>query len=90
MRCHHSVRGISHEASYYRASSGVEVDLVLEGSFGLIAIEIKHHSSVARRELRPLRDFVTEHQARLGIVINNDTEIRQYDDKLIGIPFQQL
>ena len=82
--------GVGHEAYYYRTSGGAEVDLVLEGAFGLVAIEIKHHSSVTRRELRPLRDFVAEQKARLGIVINNDTVIRRYDDHLIGIPFQML
>ena len=85
-----NAKGVGHEAYYYRTSGGAEVDLVLEGAFGLIAIEIKHRSSMTRRELRPLRDFVAEHKARLGIVINNDTVIRRYDDDLIGIPFQML
>lgn len=85
-----NARGISHESSYYRTTGGAEVDLVLDGPFGLIAVEIKHHSSIARRELRPLRDFVAEYEVHLGIVINNDTEIRQYDDRLLGVPFQHL
>ena len=66
------------------------MDLIVEGSFGRVAIEIKHGSSVDSRQLRPLRDFVSGHQARLGIVINNDTVPRQYDDHLIGLPFTHL
>ena len=60
------------------------MDLVLEGDFGRVAVEIKHTSVVQ------LRDFVTEQKARLGIVINNDVVARQHDDRLIGLPFSWL
>jgi len=82
--------GAAHDYSYYRTGAGAEVDLIVEGSFGRVAIEIKHGSSVDSRQLRPLRDFVTGHQARLGVVVNNDTVPRQYDDNLIGLPFTHL
>ena len=82
--------GIPHEYSYYRTGGGAEVDLVLDGPFGLVAVEIKHTSTVPARDLRGLRDFVTAHRARLGVVINNDIAARAYDDKLIGLPFTQL
>ena len=78
------------EASYYRTSGGAEVDLVTEGNFGGVAFEIKHASVVRARDLRGLRDLVSEHQLRVGIVVNNDAVPRQYDDHLIGIPFAWL
>jgi len=55
-----------------------------------VAFEIKHASVVSARDLRGLRDFVSEQRLRLGIVINNDAVPRQYDDHLIGIPFAWL
>ena len=82
--------GIPHEYSYYRTGAGAEVDLVLDGPFGLVAVEIKYTSTVPARDLRGLRDFVSTHQARLGVVINNDTAPRLYDERLIGLPFTQL
>jgi len=82
--------GVAHDYSYYRTAAGAEVDLILEGSFGRVAIEIRHTSSVDARDLRGLRDFVTGQKARLGVVINNDTTARQYDDRLIGLPFTWL
>ena len=85
-----SALGVAHEYSYYRTSAGAEVDLVVEGVFGRVAVEIKHASTVGSRELRELRDFVTEHKARLGVVINNDLAPRQYEDKLIGLPLTYL
>jgi threonine/homoserine efflux transporter RhtA len=66
------------------------VDLVLEGHFGRVAVEIKHTSSVNLRDLRGLRDFVAVHKARLGMVINNDVSARCYEDDLIGLPFALL
>ncbi len=82
--------GTGFEYSFYRTSGGAEVDLVLEGGFGRVAVEIKHTSAVHARDLRGLRDFVTEQKARLGVVINNDTRPRLYDDKLIGLPMSHL
>ena len=82
--------GVASEASYYRTGAGAEVDLVLEGHFGRVAVEIRHTSVVGPRDVRGLRDFVNEQKARLGVVINNDTVARRYDDRLIGLPFTWL
>ena len=85
-----SALGVAHEYSYYRTGAGAEVDLVLEGDFGRVAVEIKHTSAVGGRDLRALRDFVDEHKTRLGVVINNDVVPRRYEDNLIGVPFTHL
>ena len=82
--------GISHEYSYYRTGAGAEVDLVVEGSFGSVAVEIKHTSVLTARDLRSVRDFVAEHQARLGVVVNTDVTVRHYDENVIGLPFTHL
>lgn len=66
------------------------MDLVLSGKFGLVAVEVKHTSVVSGRDLGGLRDFVTEHKARLGLVINDDTLPRRYEERLIGLPFGWL
>ena len=82
--------GLAHRAFYYRTAAGAEVDLVLEGDFGLVPFEIKLSSTVTRHELRPLRDFVAEHKCRMGVVVNNGDRILQYDDKIVGLPFLLL
>lgn len=69
---------------------GAEVDLVLEGSFGRIAVEIKHTSTIGGRDLRGLRDYVAAHKARLGVVVNNDVTPRLYEDRIVGVPFTFL
>ena len=82
--------GAAGDATHYRTGGGAEVDLVLEGDFGRLAVEIKHASTVNARDLRGLRDFVKDHKARLGIVINHDVAARLYDADLIGLPFPWL
>jgi len=82
--------GVAHEYSYYRTGAGAEVDLVLEGDFGRVAVEIKHSSVVDPRDLRGLRDFVNEHKARLGLVVTNDSAARLFEPNLVGLPFNWL
>jgi predicted AAA+ superfamily ATPase len=82
--------GAAHECSYYRTGAGAEVDLVLDAAFGRIAVQIKHSSAVGGHDLRVLRDFVAAHQARLGLVINNDVTPRLYEANVVGVPFAFL
>ena len=63
---------------------------MLEGPFGLLAVEIKYSQSVSGRDLKNLSEFVKEHKARWGLVLNNDEAARQYDTNLIGIPVAAL
>jgi predicted AAA+ superfamily ATPase len=75
---------------YYRSGGGAEIDLLLEGDFGLIPFEIKYAQKVSSRQLRGLKDFIEERKCRLGVVINNDEYPRLYDEKIISIPFSCL
>lgn len=49
-----------------------------------------YSSTIAPRDLRSLSEFVLEQEARVGIVIHNDTVPRQYEEKIIGVPFTHL
>lgn len=79
--------GLSYDYYHYRTGGGAEVDLILEGEFGLIPIEIKYSQRVTSRELRGIKEFIKQHKCRYGLVINNDEKISQYDNNLLGIPF---
>ena len=85
-----SALGVSFEPFFYRTAGGAEVDCVLEGNFGLVPVEVKYGSAVDRRELRPLRDFMSEHGCRLGVVVNNDTVPRLLEERVLGVPFSWL
>ncbi len=79
--------GVHYDYYHYRTGAGAEIDLILEGEFGLLPIEIKYSQKINQRNLRALKDFIEEHNCNYGIVINNDEQVRRYDDKIIGIPF---
>jgi len=82
--------GIGYDYYFYRTAAGAEVDLIIEGDFGLIPIEIKYTQTIDSRRLRSLRNFVDERGCRLGIVINNDRTPQRYDEKIVGIPFSNI
>jgi predicted AAA+ superfamily ATPase len=82
--------GTGYDYYYYRTSGGAEIDLVLEGDFGLIPIEIKYTQSVSKKHLRGIKDFIKERNCPYGIVINNDEHTCWYDEHLAGIPFACL
>ncbi|MBM3264983.1 MAG: ATP-binding protein [candidate division Zixibacteria bacterium] len=85
-----NTRGIGHASFFYRTAAGAEVDLILDGAFGLIPFEIKYNQTVSLRSLRPIREFMAEHGSRIGFVISNDDRVRLFDEKLVGVPFAAL
>jgi predicted AAA+ superfamily ATPase len=85
-----SGRGIAFDASHYRTAAGGEVDLVLEGDFGLIPIEIKHTQAVRMQELQALDHFMADRKCDVGLVINNDERPRLYTERILGVPFAFL
>ncbi len=76
--------------SYYRTRNGAEIDLILEGSFGLVPIEIKFGTSTRLKQLTALTRFVQEQQLPFGIVINQSSEVRMLSDQIIQIPASAL
>lgn len=72
--------------SYYRTRNGAEIDLIVEGSFGLIPIEIKFGLSTQLKQITALSKFVQEHQLPFGVVINQSSEVRMLSDSIIQIP----
>ena len=71
---------------YYRTRNGLEIDLLLEGSFGLLPIEIKLSASVNNRRLMGLKQFIKEYDLPFGIVINDSQRVQMLSDKIIQIP----
>jgi predicted AAA+ superfamily ATPase len=82
--------GVGYDAYHYRTSSGGEVDLVLEGTFGLLPIEIKFASDVDAGDLRALREFIEEKKCDFGLVIHQGERVRRYSDKILGVPVSCL
>jgi uncharacterized protein len=78
------------DAYHYRTGAGAEVDLVLEGTFGIVPFEMKFGQRVDARDLRPIRDFMHEFGCPIGFVIHAGEEPRRLDQNIIGMPFSHL
>lgn len=76
--------------SYYRTRNGAEIDVILEGSFGLLPIEIKHGANVNMRQLISLENFIAEHKLPFGILLNQSEEIRWLRPTIVQIPIGWL
>lgn len=83
-------RGISHSSFYYRTSAGAEVDLILEGKFGTIPIEIKYHQNTTLKKLIAIRNLIKERNLPFGLVIDNGERVRQLEERLFAVPFSCL
>ncbi len=78
--------GTQFEYYHYRTGAGAEIDLILEGEFGLLPIEIKFAQRITNKSLRPLRDFIQAYSCAYGLIIHNHEAVRLYSDNIIGIP----
>ena len=74
------------EFNYYRTIDKSEVDLVVDGSFGSIPIEIKLNSTVSQSGLRPLKKFLAETRTNYAILINRGRKIELLTENIIQIP----
>jgi uncharacterized protein len=72
--------------SYYRTRNGAEVDLILEGSFGILPVEVKFGMDTRLSKLSSLKRFLDQENLPLGLVINNGDEVRAISDKIIQVP----
>lgn len=72
--------------SYYRTIDKSEVDLVIEGDFGVIPLEVKLSSVVKPISLRGMENFLADTGAPYGILINRSKRVELLSDRIIQIP----
>jgi predicted AAA+ superfamily ATPase len=71
---------------YFRTKNGAEIDMILEGSFGTLPIEIKIGSTIKSRHLQPLKNFIAKNDLPLGILINNSNKVQLIADGILQLP----
>ena len=72
--------------NFYRTRDKAEIDLIIDGPFGCIPIEIKLGTKLTQRMLGPLKSFLKETGAKFGILVNNSEKIEIVADNIIQIP----
>jgi len=76
--------------TYYRTIDKSEIDLIIEGNFGVIPVEIKLGSVVKSQSLRALEIFISDTHAKYGILINRGKRTERLSDKIIQIPINYI
>ena len=79
-----------HKEYFYRTHHQAEVDLILEGRFGLIPIEIKSGTYTKKDQIRSLKNFVEEQESKFGILINNGDEVIKLTENIYQIPAKYI
>ena len=72
--------------SYYRTIDKSEIDLIIDGPFGIVPVEIKLGSSTPKKNLWGLENLIQDLNLKYGLVVNNAQKIELLTDKIIQIP----
>jgi len=72
--------------SHFRTKAGGEIDLIVEGSFGCLPIEVKYGSHTPRAELRAMQNFLQIHQLPLGVVVNQSPRPSRVTENIVQVP----
>ncbi len=90
--CEEIVKGIQATGAvnwnyyYFRTKNGAEIDVILDGPFGILPIEIKFGSQIQSRRLQALKSFVHANNLPLGLVVNNSDEVQLVADRILQLP----
>jgi len=76
---------LAYDLSYWRTPTGQEVDFVLYGERGLIAIEVKRSSRPHMQDLRGLKAFLRDYPAARPFVLYRGRE-RLFTDGITWLP----
>lgn len=71
---------------YFRTRGGAEIDIIIDGPFGVLPIEIKYGSTVKRSSLKSLISFVKDNNLPMGMVINQCDQVEWLTPEIVQIP----
>ena len=78
------------DAFYYRTRSSAEVDMILEGPFGTLPIEIKYGVKTAADKLKHLEKFIENNHLPFGLIINQSKEAYWLSKTVFQLPATYL
>jgi predicted AAA+ superfamily ATPase len=80
LRAINEYKELGYKLYYWRTKTGLEVDFVLYGKNGLIAIEVKRKRNLAKKDLRGLREFKKDYPEAECYVFCNVKNKEYHDD----------
>lgn len=81
-----SSRLIAVKPYFYKTHNQAEIDLVLEGEFGVLPIDIKLGLKTEPGKIRALSAFVRDFNCKFGLVFNLSDKVAKINEKVIQIP----
>jgi NADH/NAD ratio-sensing transcriptional regulator Rex len=60
--------------------------MIIEGPFGTLPIEIKMGSTIKKRHLPPLKNFMDKNNIPLGLLISNADNVQVVADTIVQVP----
>lgn len=88
LTAHASYSGFFYPLSYWRTTSGFEVDFILGN--GDVAVEVKSASQIQDRHLKGIRAFKEEFDVAHYLVVSQDASPRQTADGILILPWQDF
>ena len=78
---------LGYDLYYWRTASQLEVDFILYGQRGLIAIEVKRSSTLRKRDFRGLRAFCRDYPMAKAYLLYGGRH-RRFEDDVAVVPIQ--
>jgi uncharacterized protein len=72
--------------NYFRTRGGAEIDLIINGPFGVLPIEVKYGSTVKRSSLKSLIAFVKDNKLPMGMIINQSEQVEWITPEIVQVP----
>jgi len=88
LRAVNDCREFGYELSFWRTKHGLEIDFILYGSRGLLAIEVKRSAVVHSTDLRALKEFKKDYPAAKCFLFYGGP-MAQYLEDITVVPVQQ-
>jgi uncharacterized protein len=80
--------GLGLKIHYWRTTAGNEVDFVLYGNEGLLALEIKRSRSVSKKDISSLKAFMEDYPSAIPVLVYGGTQHLQMGDvKVLPITY---
>jgi len=86
LKAYRAYRDPELEITFWRTSSGLEVDFILSSME--VAIEVKAKRRISSRDLSPLRTLAKEHQVGRAVVVSLENEQRTLADGITVLPWK--
>ncbi|MDQ1334153.1 MAG: uncharacterized protein QG552_1103 [Thermodesulfobacteriota bacterium] len=77
-----------YELSYWRTASQMEVDFILYGERGLIAVEVKRTATLRKRDLIALKAFCQDYPMGRAILLYGG-RYRRYEQNVEAVPIRE-